>query len=136
MSPSANEVLDEPVLDLSGSYANEASTFASVLEPRQTTSGLEFRPELSEAVQKRREERAHRRDLSAARIARLGLDVETYNLVDSGNGHLKTEKGCFEWRSDVVGNLRDGTGGARFWMTRCKESRRTGGWGFEMPSGE
>ena len=101
--PPANDAFDEPTLDLSGRYADDSSATAKVLGPRQITSGLEFRPEFSEAVQKRRAEQAHQHDLSDARIARLGLDVETYNLVDSGNGHLKTEQGCFERRSGVVG---------------------------------
>lgn len=122
-----------PLILTTPSGAPDAPSKAPGEQP--SASGLEFRPDLAAAVRKRREGQALRQDLLESRQTRHGHDVATYNRVESANRHIKTDRGCFDRRGDVAGDRNDGTGGERFWMTRCRESARSRGWQLEAPAG-
>ncbi|MCP5178323.1 MAG: hypothetical protein H6993_11675 [Pseudomonadales bacterium] len=95
-----------------------------VAPEREVVPGLEFRPTLKEAIGRRRTTRERQALLAQARVARLGLDAETFNSVDQHNGHIKTARGCFDVRPDFAGGMARLSEGNRYWMTSCREVQR------------
>lgn len=119
-SGSSEEVQTGTRLDLQ-------TPLATVLKEDGEFTGMpgELRPAFARALEKRRQEQARNRRTAVKRIERFGLVESTYNAIDLMSGHMKTAKGCFDVRHDMVGDAVGLTGfEQRFWMSGCRDGRR------------
>jgi hypothetical protein len=90
-----------------------------------TNTPIELRPAFARALEKRRQEQARNQRTAMKRIERLGLDESAYNAIDPMSGHMKTAKGCFDVRHDMMGDAVGLMGfEQRFWMSGCRDGRR------------
>ena len=82
-----------------------------------------FRPELFEGVESRRNAQSRVARTGQRNIARLGLDIDTYNALERpGSRHIKTAQGCFNLQSDTLGEMAESAGvGLRWYRVACKD---------------
>ncbi len=82
-----------------------------------------FRPEYFAEFEERRRSQRRAARTGQRRVAREGLDIDTYNALERpGSRHVKTAQGCFSLLSETAGEMAEGAGvGLRWYRVACKD---------------